>query len=313
MSTEKTLAGAIGRQEWLGRVADLVAPLIQKGFKAAGDRRHALKNALNGVWLGHPLHPVLTDVPIGAWTVALVFDLLDATTSGDGYARAADGAVITGLAGAVGAAVTGLTDWSDTDGEAKRIGLTHGLMNTTAASLYLASAIARRRGVRGRGRAYAACGYAIACGAAYLGGHLVYREQIGVNHAAGQTVPEEFTAVLPENELKDSTPTRVRVGTTRVLLVRQGGRVFALAETCSHLGGPLSEGELEEGTIECPWHDSKFALEDGHVINGPATHPVPCFEARVHNGQIEVRMPRPPRPESEAGASSPGARWRSAS
>ncbi len=311
--TEQTIVGVIGRQAWLGRLAGLLTPVIKNAFKAAGKNRHALKNALNGVWLGHPLHPVLTDVPVGAWTVALVFDVADSMTSGDGYAKAADAAVTVGLLGAVGAAVTGLTDWSDTDGQAQRIGLTHGLLNLTATSLYVASAIARRRGDRGTGRAYGAAGYAIACGSAYLGGHLVYREQIGVNHAAGLTVPEEFTAVLPEGDLKEGTPTRVRVGTTPVLLVRQGGRVFALAETCAHLGGPLSEGELDEGAIECPWHDSKFALEDGHVIHGPATHPQPCYEARVRDGQIEVRMPRLERPESASGAASQGARWRAAS
>ena len=82
---------------------------------------------------------------------------------------------------------------------------------------------------------------------------------------------------------------RARAGNTDVLLVRQRGRVCALAHACAHLGGPLSEGTLKDGSVVCPWHGSEFALEDGRVLNGPATHNQPCLVARERYGQIEVR------------------------
>jgi nitrite reductase/ring-hydroxylating ferredoxin subunit/uncharacterized membrane protein len=241
------------------------------------------------VWLGHPLHPVFTDVPIGAWTTALALDV--AANGEPGMGRAATFAMGVGLAGAAGAAVTGLTDWSETDGRSRRTGLIHGLLNLTATSLFAAAFARRRKDSHGGGRVCAWTGYAIALGAAYLGGDLVYGQRIGVNHADVE-LPEEFTPVIDSAALKDNAMMCTRVGDTDVLLVRQHGRVCALAHACAHLGGPLSEGTLKEGSVVCPWHGSEFALEDGHVLNGPATHNQPCLEARERDGQIEVKALR---------------------
>jgi nitrite reductase/ring-hydroxylating ferredoxin subunit len=179
------------------------------------------------------------------------------------------------------------------DGQSRRIGFVHGALNLTATGLFATSLVMRRRARGAGGRVCALLGYAVALGAAYLGGDLVYGEQAGVNHAAGQEVPEDFTPVLALNELGEQQPKRVTVGTTQVLLVRLGDDIRAIADRCSHLGGPLSEGTLKDGAIVCPWHGSCFALDDGHVVNGPATHRQPCFETRVRSGQIEIRMPRP--------------------
>jgi nitrite reductase/ring-hydroxylating ferredoxin subunit len=150
----------------------------------------------------------------------------------------------------------------------------------------------RRGGRRGAGRAVSFLGYAIVSASAYLGGHLVYGERIGVNHAT-ETLPEpEFTPALADADLKEGEPQRVEVNGAPVFLLRQGGRIHALANRCAHLGGPLSEGEIREGCVTCPWHRSTFSLEDGRVIQGPSAYPQPVLETRVRDGQIEVRGPQ---------------------
>ena len=256
--------------------------------EAAGPVGQQAKNALHGVWLGHPLHPVFTDVPIGAWTTALA---LDAASNGDpAMRRAATFAMGVGLTGALGAAVTGLTDWSETDGKSRREGLIHGLLNLTATTLFATAFALRRNASDSGGRKCAWAGYAIAVGAAYLGGDLVYRRRIGVTHADTE-LPRQFTPILATAALADNSMVRARAGNADVLLVRQHGRVRALAHACAHLGGPLSEGTLKEGSVVCPWHASEFALDDGRVLNGPATHHQPCLMVRERDGQIEVKAP----------------------
>ena len=270
----------------LDRIAEPLSKAVRGAYEAAGPAGQQLKDAAHGVWLGHPLHPVFTDLPLGAWTTALA---LDCTANGDeGRRRAATFAMGVGLAGALGAAVTGLTDWSETQGQSRRTGLLHGLLNITATTLFATSWAMRQRDSHGTGRAAAWAGYAIAIGAAWFGGNLVYDQRIGVTNADAH-LPEEFTPVLRSDALADNTMTRARVGKADVLLVRQNGRVCALAHDCAHLGGPLSEGTLKDGSVICPWHGSEFALEDGRVLTGPSTHNQPCLEVRERDGQIEVR------------------------
>ena len=267
-------------------VAKPLGEAVRGAFEAAGEAGEQVKNALHGVWLGHPLHPVLTDLPIGAWTTALA---LDAAADGDpGMRRAATFAIGVGLAGAAGAAVTGLTDWSETDGQARRAGLIHGLMNLTATTLFATAFALRRKDSHEGGRKCAWAGYAIALGAAYIGGDLVYGQRIGVTHADGEP-PEEFTPVLESAALAENTMVRARAGDVDVVLARQNGRVCALVHSCSHLGGPLSEGTLKDGSVVCPWHGSEFGLEDGRVLNGPATLNQPCLVVRERDGHIEVK------------------------
>lgn len=273
---------ALERQEWLAPVESGVQRGVTATFDAAGPAGRAVKNALHGVWLGHPLHPVLTDIPIGSWTAAVVLDAV-------GAKRGADLAVQVGIWGAVGSAITGLTDWQATDGRARRVGIVHALLNTAALSLFTASHFARRARNRGAGQGLALAGLAIGGFSAWLGGHLVYRERIGVDHAVGANPPEGWTAVLEEAELRDGEPRRVMAGDARVLLVRREGNIYAIGEVCSHLGGPLAEGELQGDVVQCPWHGSRFCLKDGSVVDGPATHPQPRFDVRVVAGRIEIR------------------------
>ena len=273
-------------EEKLQKAIDKV--LYANGNPAAQKAR----NFLNGTWLGEPLHVVLTDVPIGAWTVAMVFDALEMINSRHEFALAADTSIAIGLAGAAGAAITGVTDWSDVDPPARRLGLIHGLLNIGATALFATSLILRKKKARSEGRGFAALGYALMSFSAHLGGKMVYEHRVGVDRTAGETFPENFTAVLPESKLPADTPTRAIYQGVPILLVRRGERLFAMAETCSHFSGPLSEGKLDGDSIVCPYHASRFALEDGRVLNGPAVHPQPCLEVRARNGQIEVRRPQ---------------------
>src|SRR6185437_10412931 len=244
-----------------------------------------------GTWIGHPLHVILTDVPIGAWTAATAFDALDLATVRNHWQVAADSAIAVGLVGAAAAAIAGLTDWQDTDPPARRIGLTHGLLNVGGVTLFTASLLMRKRKRRRAGLTLSILGYAVATLAARLGGNMVYGQRVGVDHTAGQELPKDFVRVLSDPELIEGQPRRADCQGVPILLLRRGGRIFALAETCSHLGGPLSEGKVIDQSIKCPWHGSRFALEDGRVLDGPAVHPQPCLELRVRGGQIEIRRP----------------------
>jgi nitrite reductase/ring-hydroxylating ferredoxin subunit/uncharacterized membrane protein len=285
--TTHTPIELVEQQDWLEPVETGLQNAVSRVYASAGDPGRRAKNFLHGVWLGHPLHPVLTDIPIGAWTAALVLDTLEASGHRR-YAGGADTAIKVGLVGAGAAAVAGLTDWSATDGPARRVGLTHGLLNVTAAALYLASALVRRDD-RPKGRALALAGFAIAGVSAWLGGNLVYGKQIGVNHTAGEPMPEQWTDVAAESDVRENEPVRVMAEGVKVLLVRQRDEIRAIAEVCSHLGGPLAEGKVEGETVVCPWHGSRFCLRDGSVIDGPATHPQPRFEVRIIEGRVQVR------------------------
>ena len=271
-------------------VDEKLQKLLDKALYGGGQpAAQKLRDFLNGTWLGQPLHAVLTDLPVGAWTAAMVFDALDLALERREFALAADTAIVIGLAGAAGAAATGLTDWSDVDPPARRIGFLHGLLNLSGTALFTTSLLLRKQKSRSAGRMVGALGYAVMAYAAHLGGKMVYEQRVGVDRTSGQVFPEEFVAVLPDASLADGKPTRAMYQGTPILLVRRGDRLYAMAETCSHFSGPLSEGKVEGDTIVCPLHFSRFALEDGRVVNGPAVHPQPCLEVRVRAGQIEVR------------------------
>jgi nitrite reductase/ring-hydroxylating ferredoxin subunit/uncharacterized membrane protein len=269
------------------RVQKLIDKFLYGGGRSSARR---IRNFLNGTWLGEPLHVVLTDVPIGAWTAAIAFDVLDLIRARREFALAADTSILIGLVCAAGAAVTGVTDWSDVDPPARRSGFIHGLLNLSATALFTSSLTLRKKRLRTGGHICAALGYAVMSYAAHLGGEMVYKRKVGVDRTEGQSFPREFVGVLPEPELKDDKPTRALYDCVPILLVRSGGRIFALAETCSHFSGPLAEGKLIDKSIVCPYHNSRFSLEDGRVLDGPAVHPQPCLEVRVRDGQIEVRQ-----------------------
>jgi len=266
-------------------LAEAVQPAVKATLNAIGT---PAKDALHGKWLGHPLHPALIAMPIGAWSLAFVCDVVELVNRE--RSTTADNAITFGVATALVSAVAGLADWSETDGRAKKLGVVHGTMNVVATALYISSLATRKRS-RSKGIALSLAAFGIANASAYLGGHLSFGEQIGVRHTdpPSEDQPENFVDVLAENELVENKLVRVVAGDVAILLVRTAGKIHAIAETCTHLGGPLAEGKLEGTSVRCPWHGSRFCLEDGSALEGPTTFPVRTFDIRVQNGRVEVR------------------------
>jgi len=248
--------------EWLEPVADGMQRAVGGAYEATGEVGQKVADALHGVWLGHPLHSAMTDIPLGAWTVAAVLDVMEAAGQKD-VGPGADAAVAIGLVGALGSALSGLTDWHKLNEKStKRLGAAHALINTSASVLYLASWIARRKGARGFGRALGWAGCTVVSAGAYLGGMLVYDQKIGVDHAQREGKSDEWVGVVKLSDLEDDKPVAADASGTAVMLLKRGEKIFALANACSHLGGPLNEGKLCNGSITCPWHGSRFALDD---------------------------------------------------
>ena len=278
----------IDRQPWLEPAEHALGALAAATVYRAG---RPVRNFLHGTWLGHPLHAAITDVPVGAWSTAAVLDIVEMVSGTQSYSPGADAAVGIGLIGAMGAATSGLCDWSKTDRPARRVGVVHALFNVGAAACYAASWLQRRNGNRQGGIATGLTGFLFVLAGTYLGGHLSYDERIGVDHAQ-RDAPGEWSPVMAETDLPEAELRRAQVRGVSVLLLKRGGRIFTLGEKCSHLGGPLAEGKLDGDSVVCPWHGSRFALEDGRVIDGPAVYGQPCYETRVHDGRIEVRPAR---------------------
>ncbi|WP_139797771.1 Rieske 2Fe-2S domain-containing protein [Mycobacterium noviomagense] len=247
-----------------------------------------LKDAISGTWLGHPVHPPLTDLVIGSFLSASVLDII-APRAG---ARAAQRLIMLGIAAAVPTAVTGFSDWADTelsDEGVRRVGLVHAQANVSALLLYSASLIARRRGARARGRLLALAGAGVLGGSGYLGGHMAYVRGVGVNQTAFDTGPQDWTAVGTGADLADGDVRSADADGTPVMLARHDGRIYAIHDRCGHRGCLLSDGELDGHVITCPCHGSQFDIRDGTLLRGPATVSQPALDARDAGGQVEVR------------------------
>lgn len=276
-------------------------PLVQR-LSALADRFPATaRDALHGVWLGHPLHPATAQLPVGAWLGVCALDLAALATrdASDrrGIERAATVLVGTGLATAPAAALPGFMDWSRLHPDQQRIGLVHAATNAAAVGCLAASLAARVSGRQGRGRTWAVAGVSLAGVAAALGGHLAYRFAAGANHAEGvpHTTGEDWSEIGRLGEFVDKRPGPRTVGGTPVVVVRRGGRVAVLAASCSHLSGPLAAGAVtttDDGRecLVCPWHGSTFDLESGEVVHGPATSPQPVFEVRIVDDVVFARL-----------------------
>ena len=280
----QTLIERIGAIEALDAPAKAIGKQIRNLLPAGG----GVKDALSGTWLGHALHPLLTDLPIGAWTSATLLDLF----GGEASRPAARKLVGVGLAAAAPTALTGWTDWADTEpgsDEVRRIGIVHALSNATAAVLYGASYAARRRGAHATGVLYGLAGATAMSAGGWLGGDLSYARGVGVNETLFRNEPADWTPVLDASMLVDDRPTAALAGEREMLIVKRNGVIHALANRCSHRGGPLSDGELKGDCIVCPWHDTHFRLQDGSVEQGPSTYAQPVYEARVQEGRVEVR------------------------
>ncbi|MDQ3318885.1 MAG: Rieske 2Fe-2S domain-containing protein [Actinomycetota bacterium] len=277
------LAERVGDIESLDRPAEAVATKVREALDPG-----PVKDALSGAWLGHALHPLLTDIPIGTWSSATMLDLF-----GGRRARPAVERLIgIGVLAAVPTAVTGTSDWADTtlaDASVRRIGAVHAVANTAALLLYVGSLRARRRGRHGRGVALGLMGVGALAAGGHLGGHLSYDKGVGVNQTAFDALPEESTSTVPEDEVREGEATRASAGDVAILLSRHEGRVYALADRCTHRGGSLADGPLADGCVTCPLHGSIFRLADGAVVRGPAGAPEPAFAVRIEDGTVDVR------------------------
>jgi nitrite reductase/ring-hydroxylating ferredoxin subunit/uncharacterized membrane protein len=254
-----------------------------------------------GRWAGHPLHPALSDLPIGLWTGVMV---LDATDRGQPPRRGLDAAGVLSAAGILAAgatALTGLSDWTVSNDQDRRVGLFHGLLNTVALGLQGASLGTRVAGHRSTARALGAASLTVTAAAGYLGGHLVFTKGVMVNRVAWTIGPRRWTRALQEADLPDDSPTAVEAEGRQIMLYRHRGRLYAIDNICSHAGGLLSRGTVADLAVTCPLHGSRFALADGGVSRGPASQPQPVLPTRIRNGWIEVRgsQPAPRRPAKE--------------
>jgi nitrite reductase/ring-hydroxylating ferredoxin subunit/uncharacterized membrane protein len=273
----------------LSRIADAIQPGLNKLLEGGDAQHRPIKDLLHGTFLGHPLHPPLTDIPIGAWTVAAACDVLD-LAGVRRYRDAADFAIAVGAVGAVGAAVTGLADWSDTKDEPQRLGMLHAILNSAALTSYVTALIARRCGARRVGLAAAFAGYGLMSVAGYLGGELSFGMQLGVKHTVIPIdPPADFTRVLDESALTEGTMRAAELEAIPLLLTRFAGATHAVSGACTHRGAPLADGTQEGRCVRCPWHGSRFSLADGQVVEGPATFGLAAFDTRAAGGVISVR------------------------
>jgi len=247
-----------------------------------------LKDGLSGTWLGHAVHPMLTDVVIGSFVSATMIDLLGGDQTGHAQRRL----IGLGIAAYGPTALTGINDWADseaTDDAVRRTGLVHAATNLTALSLYALSLRARRRGARRTGTLFGVLGAGVLMTGGYLGGHLSLTKGVGPDQTVFDRGPTDWTAAADASQLQDGRPTRAIVDDTPVMLLRRGEEVFAIHDRCSHRGCSLSDGELEGEEIVCACHGSRFDVRDGALRRGPATAPQPAFQVRLEDERVEVR------------------------
>jgi nitrite reductase/ring-hydroxylating ferredoxin subunit/uncharacterized membrane protein len=277
----------IGGAEALDQLAKPASAAVHRLIPAG-----PVKDALSGTWLGHPLHPVLTDVAIGAFTSAVVLDCV----GGKRNQPAVKALLRLGIFASLPTAASGAADWSETIGEERRTGVVHALANVAALGFFTASLVSRRGGRRAAGRLLGLAGASALGFSGHLGGHLSFVKGVGVNHAFLEQGPDEWTPVLESAALEDSTPVRTHADGASVLLYRHGGRISALGSRCTHAGGPLEDGDFdgEARCVRCPWHGSVFSLDDGSVVHGPASVPQPAYDAEevTGGGKVSVRRRR---------------------
>jgi nitrite reductase/ring-hydroxylating ferredoxin subunit len=236
-----------------------------------------IKDFLNGTWLGHPVHSAATDLPIGALTVSIVLELV-------GQHTAADIALVVAVVSILGSIVTGLADYTDADGTARMRATVHATVMLFSLVLFIVSLVIRGGTPADRSlpTILVLLGFATISLGAAIGGDLVFLIGTNVNRHAWRGAGAKWLALdlgdLPD--IPEGGPTKVRAGANTLILVRTGDAIQALHETCAHAGGPLAEGTIVDGCIQCPWHGSRFRLADGHVARGPATYDQPAYEVR---------------------------------
>jgi nitrite reductase/ring-hydroxylating ferredoxin subunit len=276
-----------------GRLWNGTAEVMDAIYHRLGRPGKLLQDVLNGSWLGHSLHPVVVDVVVGGSTVAVLLQVLSWLGVADLRVAMLWVLALTWLAG-LSAIVTGLTDFKDTaSGDERHVVGLHGLINIVGTAVLVGAFLALLGEADLIAGLLIMAAFAVLSVGAFIGGHVVFKYGYMVNHNAfaGGKKAKEFAAILPAADLAEAAPTKAMLGPTALVLVRRGDLVFALKETCSHAGGPLSQGTLEGYTIVCPWHSSAFRLSDGAVRHGPAATRQVAYRARINGDQVEVQGP----------------------
>lgn len=269
---------------WTKPLGDFTHGIVHRIFH----RLPALRDLLNGRWLGHPLHAVLTDAPIGILFLVLVFDAM-------AMREAAAWALAVGILAMIAAALAGYADYADTDGKARERATLHSTLMVVALIGYVVSLWLRfGPGPDGPVESPLATWVSIASfliliAGAYVGGDVVYVLGNMVSRHAFRGAGTKWLALEPaevdgNGGIPEGKPVKARLGINQLVLVRQGEQILALHDTCAHAGGPLSEGSIVDGAIQCPWHHSRYRLENGHVVQGPSVYDQPAYEVRAREG-----------------------------
>ena len=290
VQVERVVERAVERVPGVGKAGTQVSLAVHGAVLKGGPAVRKGVDLLHGTWLGHPLHPVLTDITIGAWFVGGLCDAVGLRRGSRRARRMGDRLAAIGTASAIPTAVTGLADFSTFPQWSARPATLHAMLNLANIGLYAGSLRDRRRGKRRRGLTLSWLAQGLTLASAWLGGMLVYKHKVGVDHSERFTGPKDWTPVLHEADLPEGSSKRVEVERKHVLIARDNDQVYAIGAVCSHAGGPLDQGKIRDGCVQCPWHDSVFALRDGRIVHGPATQPQASFETRVRDGRIEIRL-----------------------
>lgn len=269
---------------------DRIGDRLQRAVQATL-RPQRVRDLLHGVWLGHPLHPAMVQVPVGAWISTAVLDVMP------GQRRAATTLCAVGTVSALPAAVAGLNDWAALARDQRRIGLVHAASNSVGLAFYAGSVAARMSGRHNLGRTLGFLGLSAASMGAYLGGHLAYKQGAQVNQSISELhrMSDGWHSIADMASLPQRKLITREVDDVSVILYRHGDEVTVMLERCPHQSGPLGEGEVREvdghECVVCPWHGSTFRLNGGEVVHGPSGNDQQVLPTRVVNGMLETRLP----------------------
>jgi nitrite reductase/ring-hydroxylating ferredoxin subunit/uncharacterized membrane protein len=283
------LKDALVNRLYLRVVGETISRKIHEWILNSSPPVRKFVDLLHGTWLGHPFHPVLTDATIGGWLFGSLFGIFSMIPGLRGLRRTAHRLHDLGTLSGIFTALSGIADYSAIKREAVAEGTLHAGTNVVALVLHILSWRARRKDNQQGSLLLALLGTTVATAGAWLGGELVYRLGVGVNHNPSNGGPEKWSDVASNTDLKENIPLRVEVDDEPILLYRHNGQIYAMGAVCTHAGGPLEEGKFDGLCVQCPWHDSVFDLRDGSIVYGPTVFPEPIYEVSVYRQRIRVR------------------------